>query len=207
MILAKRAHPESESAATHAGESETQLVVLAQQGEEAAFFQLYRRFSRSLYSVAYNMLGNHEDADEVLQETFIRVFKHVSRLRSPEAFTAWIYQITVNLCMDYRRVRSRVKTQPLEGDEEHHSYFELATSKWVRNPHQVLENKELLSHISEAIAALPEQQKAVVIMHEVEGMSKKMISEVLKCSLVTVRTNLHHARRKLRKKLQMYLKA
>jgi RNA polymerase sigma-70 factor (ECF subfamily) len=189
---------------------ETELITRAQQGDEFAFEALYRRFARTVYTVAHHMLGNHHDADEVLQETFIRIFKNLSRLRSPQAFTAWVYQITVNLCMDYRKTRSRSRWEPLEGyarggDEDRHSHFELATAKWVRNPEQVLENKELLMHITAAIEALPEQQKAVVLLHEVEGVSKKMISEILDCSLVTVRTNLHHARKKLRRKLVKYL--
>ncbi len=202
----------SEAAVTHpapAERGEVELVARAQHGEEAAFEQLYKRYSRALYSLAYQMLGTHQDADEVLQETFVRVFKNLSRLRSPEAFTSWVYQITVNLCMDYRKMRARARWQPLE-DENHEgaaSHFELATAKWVRTPHQVLENNELLGNITAAIEALPEQQKAVVIMHEIEGMSKKMISKVLECSLVTVRTNLHHARKKLRRKLMLYLKA
>lgn len=187
--------------------NETDLVILSQQGDEVAFQLLYRRFARNLYSMAYHMLGNHQDADEVLQETFIRVFKNITRLRSPEAFTSWIYQITVNLCMDHRKMRTRARFQSLQNEDEGASPFELATTKWVRNPHQVLENKELLGEITAAIDDLPEQQKAVIIMHEVEGLSKKIIAEVLSCSLVTVRTNLHHARKKLRKRLHMYLKA
>lgn len=195
----------SSTAEQHVNLPETELVTRAQQGDEFAFEALYRRFARTVYTVAHHMLGNHHDADEVMQETFIRIFKNLSRLRSPQAFTAWVYQITVNLCMDYRKTRSRNRWEPLEADEERQSHFELATAKWVRNPEQVLENKELLTHISSAIDSLPGQQKAVILLHEVEGLSKKMISEVLECSLVTVRTNLHHARKKLRRRLLKYL--
>ncbi len=195
----------SGTAEQHANLPETELVTRAQQGDEFAFQALYRRFARTVYTVAHHMLGNHHDADEVMQETFIRIFKNLVRLRSPQAFTAWVYQITVNLCMDYRKVRSRNRWEPLEADEERQSHFELATAKWVRNPQQVLENKELLTHISSAIDSLPGQQKAVILLHEVEGLSKKMISEILECSLVTVRTNLHHARKKLRRRLLKYL--
>lgn len=195
--------------ATYETYSEVELVALAQQGEELAFQHLYKRYSRALYALAYQMLGTHQEADEVLQEAFVRVFKNLSRLRSPEAFTAWVYQITTNLCMDFRKARARVRWQPLETEQQEGpvSPFELATAKWVKTPQQVLENKELLAHITSAIDSLPEQQKAVIIMHEIEGVSKKTISDVLNCSLVTVRTNLHHARKKLRKRLQIYLKA
>ncbi len=209
MKLAQKSAEASASPRTVAELSEVELVLHAQQGEESAFAQLYKRYARALYSLAYQMLGAHHDADEVLQETFVRVFKNLSRLRSPEAFTSWVYQITVNLCMDYRKVRARVRWQPIEdpNNEGAATHFELATAKWVRNPQQVLENTELSAHLTAAIEALPEQQKAVVIMHEIEGLSKKVISSVLECSLVTVRTNLHHARKKLRRRLMMYLKA
>ena len=209
MRLALKSAEASAAPVAPVERSEVELVSRAQQGDEAAFEQLYRRYSRALYSLAYQMLGAHQDADEVLQETFVRVFKNLTRLRSPEAFTSWVYQITVNLCMDYRKMRARARWQPIE-DENHEgaaTHFELATAKWVRTPQQVLENNELLANITAAIEALPEQQKAVVIMHEIEGMSKKMISKTLECSLVTVRTNLHHARKKLRRKLMLYLKA
>lgn len=200
------------SADQYAGLSEIDLITRAQEGEAFAFEALYRRFARTVYTVAHHMLGNHHDADEVMQEAFIRIFKNLSRLRSPQAFTSWVYHITVNLCMDFRKARTRNRCEPLEGnlrqgEEERHSHFELATAKWVRNPEQVLENKELLTHITAAIDSLPEQQKAVILLHEVEGASKKMISEILECSLVTVRTNLHHARKKLRRKLMKYMNA
>src|SRR5688572_16392026 len=108
----------SSTAEQHANLPETELVTRAQQGDEFAFEALYRRFARTVYTVAHHMLGNHHDADEVMQEAFIRIFKNLSRLRSPQAFTAWVYQITVNLCMDYRKVRSRNRWEPLEADEE-----------------------------------------------------------------------------------------
>jgi len=113
----------------------------------------------------------------------------------------------LKVCLDYRRLRARRRWRSLDEKSDGYHNFELATAKWVRNPSQVLENKELLGHITAAIDELPAQQRAVVIMHEIEGLSKKTISEVLDCSMVTVRTNLHHARRKLRKKLLVYLRA
>lgn len=186
-------------------ETLAQLIQLAQEGEERAFKALYRRYCRLVYTLAYQMVGNHSDADEVVQETFIRAFKNINRLRNSSSFTSWLYQITINLSIDFRKARTRRKIMPIDDNVENFSYFELATSKRVKNPSQVLENKELLDQITAAIDDLPTQQKAVIILHEIEGLSKKMISEILHCSLVTVRTNLHHARKKLRKTLSRYV--
>lgn len=182
-----------------------QVIQLAQEGDEQAYRQLYTRYCRVVYTLAYQMVGNHTDADEIVQETFIRVFKNIHRLRNNRSFIAWLYQITINLCIDLRKVRTRRRTLSLDDDSDVASTFELATSRRVKNPSQVLENKELLQQITRAIDTLPAQQKAVILLHEVEGLSKKMISEVLQCSLVTVRTNLHHARKKLRRTLMKYI--
>ncbi|KAA3659124.1 MAG: hypothetical protein DWQ10_09560 [Calditrichaeota bacterium] len=186
-------------------EKQESLIERAQDGDELAYKELYKRYCRVVYTLAYQMLGNHSDTDEVVQETFIRVFKNLHRLRNAKAFTSWLYQIAINLSIDHRKVRTRRRMLPLDDNPEFVSNYELATAKHVRNPGQVLENKELLKQINFAIEDLPEQQRAVIVMHEVEGMSKKMISEVLDCSLVTVRTNLHHARKKLRQNLRKYI--
>ncbi|KAA3616088.1 MAG: hypothetical protein DWQ05_10085 [Calditrichaeota bacterium] len=186
-------------------EMQESIIERAQDGCELAYKELYKRYCRVVYTLAYQMLGNHSDTDEVVQETFIRVFKNLHRLRNTKAFTSWLYQIAMNLSIDHRKVRTRRRMQPLDENPDYVSNYELATTKHVRNPGQVLENKELLGQINLAIDDLPEQQRAVIIMHEVEGMSKKMISDVLNCSLVTVRTNLHHARKKLRQNLTKYI--
>ncbi|MFQ5628382.1 MAG: RNA polymerase sigma factor [bacterium] len=186
-------------------EPQEQIIKLAQEGDEQAYRALYMRYCRVVYTLAYQMLGNHTDADEVVQETFIRMFKNIHRLRNTNSFSSWLYQIVTNLSIDFRKVRTKRRTLPLDENPENVSTFELATSRWVKNPSQVLENKELLKQITLAVDDLPAQQKAVIMLHEVEGLSKKIISEILKCSLVTVRTNLHHARKKLRKTLLKYI--
>ncbi len=148
------------------------VIERAQEGDELAYKELYRRYCRVVYTLAYQMLGNHSDTDEVVQETFIRVFKNLHRLRNTKAFTSWLYQIAMNLSIDHRKTRTRRRMLPIDERPEYVSNYELATTKHVRNPGQVLENKELLGQINNAIDGLPEQQRAVIIMHEVEGMSK-----------------------------------
>ncbi len=188
-------------------ESQESIIERAQKGSEEAYRSIYDRYCRIVYTLAFQMVGNHTDADEIVQETFIRVFKNIHKLRNHKSFVAWLYQITINLSIDHRKVRTRRRAQSIDDNQEMLAYFELATSKRVRDPGQILENKELLEQINRAIEALPAQQKAVILLHEVEGLSKKMISDILNCSMVTVRTNLHHARKKLRKTLGRYLKA
>ncbi len=182
------------------------IIKMAQEGDEKAYKEIYDRYCRVVYTLAFQMVGNHTDADEIVQETFIRVFRNLHRLRNNRSFVSWLYQITINLSIDHRKLRMRRRTVPIDDSPEMFAFFELATSRSVKDPGQVLENQELLEQINTAIEELPAQQRAVILLHEVEGLSKKMISEILQCSLVTVRTNLHHARKKLRKTLSRYLK-
>ena len=186
-------------------EAQEDIIKLAQNGDQVAYKKLYDKYCRLVYTLAYQMVGNHTDADEIVQETFIRAFKNIHKLRNVSSFTSWLYQITTNLSIDLRKIRTKRRTLPLDESPENVSAFELATSKRIKNPSQVLENDELLLQITEAVEGLPAQQKAVILLHEVEGLPKKVISEILKCSLVTVRTNLHHARKKLRKNLSKYV--
>ncbi len=197
--------PEDGSPEEQHGSSD-HIVKLAQQGDEKAYKAIYERYCRVVYTLAFQMVGNHTDADEIVQETFIRVFKNLPRLRNNRSFVSWLYQITIHLSIDHRKLRTRRRALAIDDSPDLFAYFELATSRRVKDPGQVLENKELLEQINRAINDLPAQQRAVILLHEVEGLSKKMISEILQCSLVTVRTNLHHARKKLRKTLGKYLK-
>ncbi len=194
-----------ESEATETSSYE-HIIKMAQEGDEKAYKEIYDRYCRVVYTLAFQMVGNHTDADEIVQETFIRVFRNLHRLRNNRSFVSWLYQITINLSIDHRKLRMRRRTVPIDDSPEMFAFFELATSRSVKDPGQVLENQELLEQINTAIEQLPAQQRAVILLHEVEGLSKKMISEILQCSLVTVRTNLHHARKKLRKTLSRYLK-
>ncbi|MDQ7051808.1 MAG: sigma-70 family RNA polymerase sigma factor [candidate division KSB1 bacterium] len=183
-----------------------QIIKSAQEGDEKAYKEIYDRYCRVVYTLAFQMVGNHTDADEIVQETFIRAFRNLRGLRNSRSFVSWLYQITINLSIDHRKLRMRRRALPIDDSPEMFAFFELATSRSVKDPGQVLENQELLEQINRAIEELPAQQRAVILLHEVEGLSKKMISEILQCSLVTVRTNLHHARKKLRKTLSRYLK-
>lgn len=180
------------------------MIEAIRRGEKQALAQLYQLYCRKVYGLAYQMLGNHVDADEILQQTFIKVYQAIDELRDPRAFATWIYRITTRLCLDYLQ---NSKKKPIESIQEMGNNFELATSRWVSTPDQILENQELLAAITQAIDELPPQQKTIIILQEIEGFSKKQIAEILDCPLGTVRSNLHYAREKLRKKLTKYIES
>lgn len=182
----------------------SRLVLLFQNGDRQAFAQLVRIFSRRVYYLAYKILLNHIDADEVAQETFVRVYNRIGLLKSPEHFESFVYRIATNFAIDLlRRQKGRVVAMPEETDLP--GSVQLALAEKVSNPEKDLENKQLLAAIVKAADELPPRQRATLILHDIEGLSKEEVASILECPEATVRSNLHIARSKLKKKLQKLL--
>ena len=178
-----------------------ELVERFRGGDEQAFNELVRLFEKRVYAYSFQMIGNHTEADEVLQETFVRLVKNISRLRSDTNFTSFVFRIATNLCIDLLRKRQRRMVNIEESDSELSGRLHLELSRTIATPEDELERKELLEMINAAIAELPPKQQATIILHDVEGYSKEEISRIMDCPQATVRSNLHIARSKVKKKL------
>ena len=166
------------------------------EGNEEAFEELVERYGRMVYRVAYRITGSHQDADDVMQETFLKVFRSIGRFRRESNVETWIYRIALNCALNLARTK---KEEPLDEG------MDPVTMRVSDNPERRLERVELSEAISNAIDKLPPQQRAVVILHDMEGLTHAQISRILNCSEGTVKSRLHHARRKLRKFLKPYL--
>jgi RNA polymerase sigma-70 factor (ECF subfamily) len=178
----------------------TRLVLRFQEGDRLAFSQLVRAFRRKVYSLAFRILMNHIDADEVTQETFVRIYGRIGQLKSPEHFDSFVYRIATNYAIDMLRKRKgRVVAMPVESELP--GSVQLALSARVTNPEQLLENKQLLDAILKAAEELPPRQRTTLVLHDIEGLSKEDVARIMGCPEATVRSNLHIARSKLKKKL------
>lgn len=186
-------------------ENISELVERFKAGDEVAFNELLRIFEKRIYAHAYQMLGNHTEADEVLQETFVRVVKNISRLKVEANFTSFVFKIATNYCIDIIRKRQR-KYVVLEDDEfEDSGRYQLELSRSIQTPEDEQENKQLLELINAAIAELPPKQRATIILHDVDGYSKEEIAQMMDCPQATVRSNLHIARAKVKQRLKAKL--
>ncbi len=170
-------------------------------GDETALAELINRFRKRIYGVAFQMLGNHLDADEVVQETFVRIYKRRKELINVNYFSTFLTRIATNYSIDLLRKRkSRRKvaddTSTLPGD------IQLDLSRKIKTPQQEFENKKLMAEIYQALEQLPTKQRLTLLLHDIEGYSKEEISQVFDCPQATVRSNLHIARSKLRKLLK-----
>ena len=148
------------------------------------------------------MLHDREDALEVSQEAFAKVFTNIQQFKEEASFYTWLYRIVVNLAIDRQRQKNR---QPLLEDnqgEGESSGIDAAPAAVNADPYERVKDKELGERIRAAIAELTPAHKAIILLREVEGLSYEEISEILQCSRGTVMSRLHYARKRLQSLLR-----
>lgn len=164
---------------------EKDLVLAAQRGEQAAFSELVRRHQRRAYAVARAIVINHEDAEDAVQEAFLHAYRAIDRFLPDQAFGAWLHRIVANAALDATR-RRKVR----DADE---------LPETVASPFKdPAEKSELRQRLTEALATLPDRQRAVIVLHDVEGYKHAEIGKMLDIPEGTARSDLHYARSQLR---------
>jgi len=173
--------------------TDRELVVKAQKGDELAFEELVHRYQERLYWVAYNMVGNAEEARDISQEAFVRVFKSLDRYNPRYNFYTWLYQIAVNICIDHLRKKGSSNVVSLDGLSTEDQKFEIVSEGEV--PGAGMERRELVQQIQMILNKLPVKYKTVLILRDLEDMPCRDIARVMKCSYPTLRWRLFQARR------------
>jgi RNA polymerase sigma-70 factor (ECF subfamily) len=166
-------------------------------GDQGAYRVLVQRYQSRIFAVAYGMLHNAEDAREIAQEAFIKAYRNLSGFRRDSSFYTWIYRITVNLSIDMKRRAYRNRETVLDEtritpDAAHHT-----GPRPLASPGQNFDRKELAGRIRGAIDQLPAEQKTVIVLREIEGLSYKEIADAMDCAEGTVMSRLYYARKKL----------
>lgn len=186
------------------------LIEQCCKGDQTAFRTLVCRYQKKLFSVAFGMLHNREDALEVLQEAFLKAHRNLPRFQGNSSFYTWIYRILVNLCIDFLRREGRHQKVEFDPNQEQKTAssqvgWESVMAQYDCHPGEALKNRELREQLNSAIDCLSPNHKAIIILRELEGMSYEEIAETLQCSKGTVMSRLHHARANLRAHLQPYV--
>jgi len=177
-----------------------------------SFKTLVRRYQNRIFNSAYHLIGNKEEAEEVVQDTFVKVHQGIDNFREDASFGAWVFRISHNLCMDILRNRKKriaIQTIPLlaRTGEETDGDFEAGVddiADMTLEPAQVLDLKEESEIIELSLKSLPEAQRAVLILHDLEGFQYQQIAEIIGASIGTVRSRLHYGRIKLKEMLDAY---
>jgi RNA polymerase sigma-70 factor (ECF subfamily) len=182
---------------------ETRLAKLARNGDREAFETLVDLYQDKIYYFALRMLGNAQEAEDVVQETFLRVYTNLDRYDETHKFSTWIYRIANNLCID--RLRRRKPTLSLDfedenGDTTGAGYAVLSSEE--DRPEEQMILSELQTTVRDAIEKLPDKYKSVVVLRYLHDLSLQEIGEVLDLPVTTVKTRVHRAREALRLKLE-----
>jgi RNA polymerase sigma-70 factor, ECF subfamily len=195
-------------AVTIVSDEDTPLVVASQAGDGAAFEQLVSRYDRKLFRLAYHMVRNTEDAQDVVQETFIKVFKHIGRFQAQSKFSTWLYRIVVNQSlMELRKHRRKPAQVDLSAHvEEDEDQLPMDFSDWRPNPEEQYKDSELRRLLTQLLHELQPALRVVFIMHDIEGQQLREIAEALDLSLSAVKTRSIRARLFLRERLTMYFR-
>ncbi len=178
------------------------LVARAQTGSEAAYRELLGRYQRPVFSLVYRMVRNREQAEDLAQETFVRVFNHIDRYDPKYKLSSWIFKIANNLAIDTLR-KKQPATVSLDGSQNASTPDEIEATRITAesrddNPEEFLEHKELGEQIEQAIGDLRAEYRTAVLLRHVEGRPYDEIAEIMGLPLGTVKTYIHRARHELR---------
>ncbi|UJF33721.1 RNA polymerase sigma factor SigW [Paenibacillus hexagrammi] len=181
---------------------EARLAKLARNGDRAAFAELVELYKDKIFHLAYRMLNNKQEAEDAVQETFLRVYTNLHRYDENQKFSTWIFRIGTNLCIDKLRRRKNTYSLDAEMPEgEGSDYYSMLPSNEATPEKQVIVS-ETQEQIRQAIDTLPEKYKSVVILRYLHDMSLQEIGDVLNMPVTTIKTRVHRGREYLRKRLE-----
>ena len=184
----------------------SKAVTVACLNEDRKLFDdLVHRYHKQAYNVAYRMTGNHADAEDLTQDTFIKAFRFFGNYNRAMPFDNWLYRIMSNIFVDWLRRRPKVQIRSLDEpirQEEGETAFELPDTS--DGPETIALSNELDAEMQVALNTLPEDFRMTVVLSDIEGLSYEEISDVMACSIGTVRSRLHRGRKLLRSKLKPY---
>lgn len=184
-----------------------ELVRRAQREDVRAYDELIRRYQERIYATIYHMTSNHEDANDLVQETFIKAYKALKSFKGDSSFYTWIYRIAVNKTINFlkqRKNRVQMSLNDLDFNAEHDP--DLVSLISEKTPRRDLNLAELQDKLNVAMQRLSEQHRMVVTLHDIQGLSHEEIGKIMGCNVGTVRSRLFYARQQLQAYLSDYLK-
>jgi RNA polymerase sigma-70 factor (ECF subfamily) len=183
------------------------LIERARTGDLEAYDDLVKRYQERIYATIYHMTSNHEDANDLAQEAFIKGFQALKSFKGGSSFYTWVYRIAVNKTINFlkqRKNRSHMSLDDLDFQAEHDPDLVALISD--KTPRREASLAELQEKLNEAMQKLSEPHRLVVTLHDVQGMSHEEIAKIAECNIGTVRSRLFYARQQLQAYLSDYLK-
>jgi RNA polymerase sigma-70 factor (ECF subfamily) len=188
-------------------EHESELVRRARKGDLQAYDDLVKRYQERIYATIYHMTSNHEDANDLAQDSFIKAFQALKSFKGGSTFYTWLYRIAVNKTINFlkqRKNRTHMSLNDIDFNAEHDTDLIALISE--KTPRRDAGLNELQKKLNEALLKLSEPHRLVVVLHDVQGQSHEEIAELMDCNIGTVRSRLFYARQQMQAELADYLK-
>ena len=196
-------HPGKKKLADTVERTDEELVAFFQQGDKSVVDQLLQRYYSRVYRLAFGILRNPHDAEEVIQEVFLKIFQKLGSFKGESTFSSWLYRVAVNTTFMKIRERRGADVLPIESVEQliDEELGKSGGSEWARKPDDELLSEEAIKKITEAMEELPEEFNMVVTLRDIEGLSTEEVGKLLGLTPAAVKSRLHRARLFLRKRL------
>jgi len=183
------------------GHDEVELIRRVQEGDQEAFRRIFDQYHKRVYRIAYGVVRESEEALDIVQEVFIKLYRTIGSFKGKSSLYTYLYRMAINTAIDHTRRKG--KSIPVSLDEEGAPQ---PIEDLGKGPEKLLLQKEQEQTVKKAIETLPLDQKTTLLLREVEGLSYQEIAEVTQCSIGTVMSRLHYARKKLQDAVKDYLK-
>jgi len=173
---------------------EQELIAEVTRGNHGAFRELVQTHMKMAYDIAYSLLGNHDDADDVAQEAFVNVHRSLAKFRKESDFKTWLFRIVKNGALNRLKQTKRRRNREVD--------LSIAENEMASMNAGLKSGDDTRVHVERALHELPTLQRAVVMLRHINGLSTKQVSRILDCSEGTVKTHLHRGLKSMRKRLQ-----
>jgi RNA polymerase sigma-70 factor (ECF subfamily) len=183
-------------------------VKRAREGDMSAYDDLVRKYQERIYATIYHMTSNHEDANDLAQESFVKAFQALKSFKGGSSFYTWLYRIAVNKTINFlkqRKNRQHMSLNDLDFNAEHNPDLVALISD--KTPRRDAGLSELQGKLNEALLKLSDSHRLAVVLHDVQGLSHEEIAKIMHCNIGTVRSRLFYARQQLQALLADYVKA
>ena len=180
---------------------ETDMISRCQRGDQEALKEIFDKYNKKIYRIAYGVVRHREEALDIVQEVFIKLFRSIQNFKGRSHFYTYLYRMAINTSIDHKRKAGKQFVSSL--DEE--GSFE-PSDEADKGPEKILLQKELEEKVRQAMDKLPDEQKAAIIFRDVEGLSYQEMAEAMGCSIGTVMSRLHYGRKRMQESLKDYIK-
>jgi RNA polymerase sigma-70 factor (ECF subfamily) len=198
----------SDSEAPSIPTEEMVLVDRARHGDLRAYDELIKRYQERIYATVYHMTSNHEDANDLAQEAFVKAYQALKSFKGGSSFYTWLYRIAVNKTINFlkqRKNRQHMSLNDLDFNAEHDPDLVALISD--KTPRRAAGLSELQEKLNGALLKLSEHHRMAVVLHDVQGLSHEEIAKIMHCNIGTVRSRLFYARQQLQALMADYIKS